>query len=631
MKRILLLILLLTSLFYAQTKNDSLEHIGYGEKNSEFSTKLDKQLSTYTLINNFRLNKSINSFDVSLFENYNSTLIRSTEKNVKDEHFFTFKTLYNISPEFSVGVRVNNNILSDNRKIEINNASISDILMLSNVILMQGVSVTPFWGYTNNRQIGESNYGYVYGLESSSRISTAPDFIVSSDLNFKNEDINPRKNFQRYLNVDLKNLISERVYNVFSVLYSSNKKDFYYAADSVTAVSFKVKNNIQSRIENNYNIQDSLSYGGLFDIFQFDLSGGVSWREIDRDTRYQISTFASSSNYDYKITELKFDMAQSLSFNFGWFEGIFKGLYSDGDEKHTAKSLATTPEIFSEANDSKEAQKNNSSERVSFSFTGALSLSPTDRLLFSLFHNKLSYNTPDAENYDDRDELYSIVRLRYNKTFSPFFNFFINTEADFNHIVYIFSERSSNNNLNRVIKLSSGGTYSGKNFSSTNIFEVSANYTVYDFESLNSNLVSFSFRQFSMIDSSIVNLSKRLNFLFYANLKFSEQGDFKWDDFSTHPVQYIEETYLEPKFSSNFSDVSFALGLRYFSLYTYRFNKLEKVLYSKYQSVGPLTEIFFKSSRHLLLRVKGYYEIIKTDNNSNREIPNVNCEIIWNF
>jgi hypothetical protein len=631
MKKLISFILFLPAFVWAQNSADSLISFGNEPRLSVFNTKFDKQLSTYTLSNTLNFRRTFGGFDFNLLENYNSTLVKSGEKNVKDEHFFSLKSSYSIIPELSIGTRINNNILSDSRKIEINNASVSDAVIFGNIVPEKGFSIIPFGGYSNNRQIGKSDYGFVYGLESSGSYYSGEDFTINSLLNIKNEDISPRKNLTRYLNVDLRNNFADKINNTFTVNYSSYRKDFYYLADSITSLSFNVTNNIQSRIETSYNFLDSLFYRGLFDILNLNTLVGVYWREIDRDTRYQLPDSKSTTNYDYTINEFKIDFEQSVSFNFGWFEGLFRGIYSERDEKHIAKSSPLANSIFNDERKRIEDSKNNLSVRNCLSFSGTLHISSSDQLLFSFFQNKLTYNTPSDDNYDDRDELYSIIGLRYKKRFSSFFSMFVNAEADFNHVVYIYSERSSNNNLNRVIKLSSGGNYYGKNFSSANTFEVSANYTVYDFEELNPSLKSFSFRQFSWIDSSSVKLSKKLSLILFSSIKLSEQGDFKWNAFSTRPVQYLEEKYFEPKLLTTIGNTNFLFGVRYFSLNTYRFNNKDKYLDASYRSAGPLTEIYFAGKKGVYIRLKGYYEFIKTSGSPDREIPNLNCDIIWNF
>ncbi len=259
-----------------------------------------------------------------------------------------------------------------------------------------------------------------------------------------------------------------------------------------------------------------------------------------------------------------------------------------------------------------------------------MKFSGSDKLYFSLFQNKLSYDTPSPENFDDRDELLSIVRLKYIKTLSPFFSVFINTEGTYNHIVYIFSERSSNNNVNRIVKLSSGGIYSGKYFTSSNSFEVSANYTVYDFEDLTPNYRSFSFRQFTAMDSSRIRISRRIDFVHYGYLKLSEQGDLKWTSFSTHPTRFLQEIYSEPKFVLTHNNLSFSLGMRIYSLNTYNYQGISKVLDTRYLSLAPLTEISIDINK-LTFGLLGWYEFISAEDASNKQQANLTMTMNWNF
>ncbi|HAB54684.1 MAG TPA: hypothetical protein DCE80_21330, partial [Ignavibacteriales bacterium] len=276
---------------------------------------------------------------------------------------------------------------------------------------------------------------------------------------------------------------------------------------------FNVANNIQSRIETSYLIQDSLHYNNLFSMFSLDVAGIVNWRKVERDTRYKSIQNATSSIFDTEINELKLDFESMLSYESRNFNGLLRLLYSERDEKNLAKRLPLVSENLYQDRLQLEGRKNNNSIRASLSFLGNLRLSQSDQFYISVLHNKLRYDTPSKDNFDDRDELLSIVRLRYTRQFTPFFEGFINTEGTYNQTVYIFSQKSSNNNINRILKLAAGGSYRGANLTSVNSFEVSANYTVYDFQDLNPNIKSYSFRQFTASDST--------NYLFNKKLKLS--------------------------------------------------------------------------------------------------------------
>ena len=79
-----------------------------------------------------------------------------------------------------------------------------------------------------------------------------------------------------------------------------------------------------------------------------------------------------------------------------------------------------------------------------------LKLSQNDLVTISLYQSKLIFDTKSGLNDDDRDELLSMIRLRYLKRLNPYFTAFINAEGTYGHTVYLFASRSSNNNTNRI-------------------------------------------------------------------------------------------------------------------------------------------------------------------------------------
>ena len=224
-----------------------------------------------------------------------------------------------------------------------------------------------------------------------------------------------------------------------------------------------------------------------------------------------------------------------------------------------------------------------------------------------------------------------MIRLKYFKKLFPFFEAFVNLEGTYNHVVYIFASRSSNNYVNRVLKFSAGGYYQGANISSLNNFEVSANYTVYDFKDLSSSLRSFSFRQFTATDSSRIKLSKRFSFVVTGYIKLSEQADLNWGDFAARPTSFFNETFADPKIILFYGKAYFGLGLRYFSLNTFNYEGIVKLPDTEYESVGPLIEVVYNLNSSLYLKINGWYEFIKTSNVPNREQSNLIMTLNWNI
>ena len=634
MKKILLaaaIILFIAPKAFSQNAIDSLMFIQPLHFKNSLSTIFDKQLNTYLLSSSFNLYKSFNSLEFKINENYSSSFIRSAIQSTREENFLRFSATYTLIPNLDIGILANNNNLSDSRNIEINQASQSSAALYTIYKPADSIYVSPFFGYITNEQTGEKDFGSLYGIEALLDTIQFSDSYLYSQIKIRNENISPRKNTMRYYNFILTNNFGFNSGNLLNASYSQDRKDFYFIADSVTSADYNITNNIQSRIESNYFLQDRFTTRNFLDLFDLDMTGKFLWRTIDRDTRYIDINLNSSNIYDTKINELQLKFESTVLYNSSFFNGSLKFMYGERDENHLTKNIDGTNQILYQERSAIENRKNNKALTGTLIFNGTFKLSSTDFLSLSLYQNKLKYDTPSTDNYDDRDEMLSIARLQYSKFLTPFFEFFIITDATINRTDYIFSEESSNNNINRVLKLNAGGNYRGKYFTSQNSFEVSANYTVYDFEDINPNYKSFSFRQFTAKDSSTIKLNRLLSFSTYGYIKLSEQGDLKWASFTTNPTRYLQEIYSESKFTVDHNPASFSVGARVFSLNTYKYNIGEKVIDSQYLSLAPLTEIVILIKESLYLRLYGWYEFITLNSGDKKEEANLSIQASWNF
>lgn len=629
----LLIFLFLTLSFeysMSQTRVDSLEYLGRYPTYNILQSRFDKQLNTYSLNTGFNIYSKFGEYDFRIFEDFKSSYIRGTESTIRDEQHLDLAFSRNFSKKFNLGVTANNSILSDNRLLGINQSSISAASLFTKYSPFERIIFAPFAGYANNRQIEENDYGLLYGLESEIEGIDLSDFKIDSELRFRNEEISPRRNLIRYYNLLLSNSFERGVMNSLNFRYGLNRKDFYFEADSITSSQFNVTNNIQSRIEDSYLLMDRFYFDQFLDVLSLDLSGLLNFRNIDRNTRSRSIDVQSASLFDTKIEELRLEFDATTRFFSDFFDGAFRINIAERDEKHQPKRFEGINETFFEERKEIEEQKNNNSTRTSLSMFGDFKFSKSDLLSLSLYHSKLKYDTPSNLNDDDRDEILSILRLRYSKKLSPFFTAFANLEGTYGHTVYIFAGRSSNNNVNRIIRLKTGGQFINSKFSSYNSFEVSSNYTVYDFEDLTSNFQSYSFRQFTAVDSSSLLLSKRLVLFAYGYIKLSEQGDFNWISFSERPTRYLQEIYIEPRFIFQLKKSSLSVGVRFFSLNTFNYDGNTKKLDTEYTSIGPIAVINLNLWNNLSLLFNGFYEFI-TANENNRQQANLISQLSWKF
>ena len=629
--KVILILFFLSIDFFAQTRVDSLEYLGRFFNRNLLSSNFDKQLNTFHLSNQVQLFGNFDNLVIRLNESFNSTFIRSESKNTRDEQLFNLNVKYRLNNQLFVGLSGNSSLLSDNRSLGINETAVNSASVFSDWTALPNIRVNPFFGYSSNRQIGITDNGFVYGLEGLMNNLALSDLTLNSDLRFKNEDVLPRRNLIRYFALSVSNSFDRGVVNNIRTYYSQSRKDFYFDADSITSSQFNINNNIQSRTETSYQLYDRLSYDGFLDLFSLDLSGGINWRNIDRDIRFKTAALQTNSLYDTKINEIKLEFDAIARYNSKFFNGALRLNYYERDEKHTVKRFEGIPEQLFEQKTELEEQKNNNSSRATLSLNGDLRLTQDDFITISLFQSKLVYDTRSTLNDDDRDEILSIIRLRYLKNINSFFSLFVNSEFTFAHTVYLFASRSSNNNKNRILRLRTGGDYNGKNFRSFNSFEVSANYTVYDFEDITTNYQSYSFRQFTAIDSTTINLTERLRLFTYGYLKLSEVGDFSWNSFSAKPTRFLKEVYFEPRFILNYLQANFSVGMRLFLLDTYTYEAAEKQLDTEYLSLGPIASIDIFAWRSLSIMLKGYYEFISNTNTIDKEQASLMMNVNWKF
>ncbi|MFN3872884.1 MAG: hypothetical protein ACK4R9_07770 [Ignavibacterium sp.] len=628
---IVVIIIIFSFYAIAQTRVDSLEFVKTFPKNNLLSSKLDKQLNTYFLNSGLNYFNRIEELSFGVSENYKSSFIRGVEKTVRDEHHFNLNLNYALLKNLDFGLIGNNTILSDSRTLEINQSSISNLIIFSRIKSLENFSLAPFSGYSNNRQIGENDYGFVYGFEAGGEKINISDFKIDADLKFKNEDISPRKNFTRYLNLNALNYFERNIYNNFNIKYYQLRKDFYINADSVTSQQFSIKNNIQSRVESGYLLQNRFFFDEFFDLLTLDALGKVSFRNIERQLKYKSTDVQSSSIFDSQIDELKLELDAQLGYRSRKFNSSIRFTMNEKDEKHKAIRFSGINEAFFNQREESEQQKNNTSSYATLSFDGDFNFTDYDKITLSVYQSKLKYDTPSSLNDDDRDEVLSIARIGYYKKLNPFFTAFVNAEGSYSHTVYIFASRSSNNNINRTIRLKTGGEYIGSNFSSFNSFDVSANYTVYDFEDFTSPLKSFSFRQFTAIDSTTIKLTSKTSLFIFGYIKISEQGILNWNSFAEKPTRALREIYFEPRLILYRAGSMFSVGVRYFSLSTFNYKGKELDLDSEYKSVGPTTSIQARLFKKLIISIQGFYEFISLTNSENKQQANLNFGISWNF
>ena len=276
----------------------------------------------------------------------------------------------------------------------------------------------------------------------------------------------------------------------------------------------------------------------------FTFTGSYSFRNVLREIRYKSSgtTILFDNNYNSEQNENNLSVSGDLEY-FG--EKLYSKLqmyFSERSESHNPQDLSLyTPAQVREL-ERIETNKNNSSTRTSLLAEAVYRYSNTNSFKFAGSSSVFRYDTDSKENFDDRDEIHLLGSLSH--TYSNLTNFEFTTifDATLSTLSYLFKQRSSNNYKNRIFKLTANSLYRPiENLTFNNSFQVLANYTVYDFEDIVSQVQSFSFRQMNLRDSIFYDVTDQLNLSLFTEIKLSEQGQFNDSSFSVKPLTYFDD------------------------------------------------------------------------------------------
>lgn len=171
------------------------------------------------------------------------------------------------------------------------------------------------------------------------------------------------------------------------------------------------------------------------------------------------------------------------------------------------------------------------SSKITLSARSSFYLFRADTLQLSGSISRFRYDTPE-NNVDDRDELWWKFIITERHDFSPYLKLIANASVTLNHLVYIYGERSANNNWMRIFHLYPQLIYRPHNkFSLTHNLEVYANYVDYDFEfgTSSTELKSYVFRRFSFSQEINARLTNRTNLFISNKVELEENGKLDWD------------------------------------------------------------------------------------------------------
>ena len=490
--------------------------------------------------------------------------------------------------------------------------------------MLQGMA-----GYEIDAQQDERDEGFTYQAGADVREMQLEEFRGTLHGHWEQSLLTRRRPASASLDVSLVREFGAEGRNTILISYDQLRREFYTAADPDVQRVYQIANNIFRRDAATFEVSDQLYYRPS-DQMQFVFRGGLLNRTIDRGMNYKVFTGTSNPLLDTRIQELQLYGEAGTTIQLIPWLGVDVNLtYREREERHNVTEQDGVPLSVLQRQERSEQRLENIAQRTSISSQIRPTLSDHDQLNFAGSASILRYDTPDSTNVDERDELLVTVGFQEVHQFSNELSVSFAGDVTLNHLVYLKSVQSANNNWNRVIRFSPAVTFMpSERFRTVNQAEVLGNYTVYDFEDQAAFTKSFSFRQASWVDSTAVQVTNLLGFSFVGEVRVYERGILQWSDFKERPQDYFVEQSYWPRLTYDVArDLRLGVGFRYFGQDRYSYQGGTKNLERQLATSGPTVALEWGGIgfQHVLL--EGWNETQRQDGQATRAIPNVSLKV----
>jgi hypothetical protein len=573
------------------------------------SLLFDRNLNTYTWVGNVALDTTAGGMRFGLLQRYVANIIQleipaARSRLQSGQQEISLFVRAPVTEAIAPRVQWSSLNYADNKGTDLNNASTYTLAGGADIALLPWLMVTPLAGYRWDAQAGTRDRGPMISLAASLPGVVSDGYLFSGNGQYRVDRLNPRTLEGHAARLAVQKSFSRETRDSLEVAFTRSRREFYALADS----------NIESRAENVFMAANRLEYD-IDPSVTTTVFFAVNGRVLDKDLRNWGAVGPRDVQFNTQIDEFRFDTYLQASYRGrpGGAGAWIRLFYSERTEAHAAKrpgeSSPAIDLLFAERN-RQEQVKDNSARRTVLSGALDLPVSASDRIALTGSAGILRYDTPSALNVEDRDELLVALTLATTHRVSPVLDLGVVVEGTIGHTVYLLKERSANNTINRVLRLSPRALFHPVSWiTSLNALEVLANYTVYDFERQLASIRSFSYRQFGMVDSTGFDLTHQLGIDVFAYYRVYERGQLNWSDFRERTENSaVEETYaIQARFIPD-RGALFAVGIRYFGQSRYVYDGGRRVLDSFLSSIGPTCTIAWEPGRHSRLQFRGWYE-----------------------
>lgn len=620
---LLLLCVFSSPLFSQLPLQRSSLHSAFRDSNTVV-TRFERNVNTYLWNGVLRYSVADSGFLFSLSDYFTSSLIRRQFRSFRDEQNFSFTAVKKLSANVFVATEGQSFFLSDNQTLGASNAGIHSGVVGIQYRPRENITLTPLVGMRYDKQGVQRDDGMNYRLYALVDAIEVSNYRTSLNGHLNYADLGSRLFKNNVATLDITTVFAPGSADSLRIRRIANRNDFYIPADSSVIRGFGVASNIRSRTEELWGISNALDYhigSGIEMQFTVDIESRV----VDNAFRYKNLSDINSILFNTSVQELLLSGRLSLRYVSSSTVTTIGMVLGERDERHQLQRINGVDNLVQDIRARQESKLDNTAVRSTLYADVVSEVSTTDRLSFSGSFGVLQYDTPDSLNTDDRDELLMNFTLREHHRFSHVLSATMTAEATLAHTVYLKRDKSANNNWNRIFRLSPEVRFTpSPSLTMVNSFEVLANYTVFDFESLIPSVKSYSYRQVAFLDSTSYDITQRVGVDLFAYIRIFERGELRWKEFVERPLQRFEEFTFSPQFRYTYGDRwMFAAGFRSFAQKRFRYLNNTRQFESTLLSAGPTARVQLTLSQQSFIDIHGWKEFQRLTGGSIQEFSNV--------
>lgn len=517
---------------------------------SQFRRQLDSFFWSYTA----GFDQETDSFSISVANIFNSRfyLLDGNPQNIQDEN------VARLAGSFALTDKTG--LLLESRSVRFTNTNLKQDWAIMGV--QYGMddlfSVAGLAGFMQDERSAIRDNGLLLGF----RGSTAPydfgDFTLQTDLHADYGDISPRT-FQNwrmntYSVVDVENFRMEADLNLARNIRDSYQASSFFNRDQTDFIESVRNDTTGIAATAFFPIMDQIQ--ARVDISALNNVRTVSNRQLAEDLEDEL--------FDTRITRQQLDVRFEADYRpgraqlrggFAWSTGTREARLLNADQLSSDTERRRTDILVN---------SNFEQQRFELFTNNFLPIGESNTTQISGRVSIFNYDTP-AVNRDDRDELFYQLIIGNRHIFSDNFRAGITLSGEATHTVYLFSERSIENNWRRSIRLRPELQWDPAPWLRTRYqFLVRANYTVDDFELEGRPRNDQASREYQMRIEAEANIAPE----WWVDVSGSRSelriGRLLWDSFREIPTDTLITYDSRMMLTHRSGQLLTSVGVRYF-------------------------------------------------------------------